>query len=887
MNSMEEINVFFKEKSGKKLFAFSGCVFLLITAIVFFASFTFCRDAQLELMDKGLGELPGIIEGRENELVMRSRAYEDDILTRAELGLKFYLEEDGLTDAEKLERLRDAVSAASVSLLDGQGQLLVSTGHVSPEEIFRTCIRTIEPRSAHLEFYPALSEDGEVTEENDGKGFVLLPVPGNTKRSLVFEFPCDSMLSLYNDLDDWSAILELLSGGEAAYARIGNRMAGYPLDGLTSEQTTRLFDELTKVFQKTDSFQRRENGSSSGIITLQGKRHLAALIQDPQDDADIMLTVPLKSVIGNGIYIALSISVVIGWGIMLFQIYVFHRLRQKETEKDADAASREWVRRTTRPGILVMLAFTVIFSFMLLLLESRTNVSLTAVAGREILQQEIDWREAQKNAIRSTYSDIYRSRSQTLADFLTERPDYQTHAGLEELSGIANADYLMRFDSTGQELLSSNSYTGFSIGNNLSGEYQAVLMGYPYAVAGPAADPYTGRMQLGTAILMTDAEGQPDGFLLAVYSAEELNAELERMSYENTVNNTSVRKGYAAAAISDEDGRFIAHTDPEMIGKKAEDSLPEYEPGSSFEGFTDYNGKSVCVSSSEANGKTLLFMVPERGDFGVRTGTVLAGLAVLLILVLLFYPNASVLIAQTMAEAEGKFQPPARPRSPLAVFFDGYSVFLTLFALFALISSAGGWWTSFDYVFSGEWSKGVHLFSIWAALFIVAATRCCEFLILTVLNRVESRLSLRAKTITRLANSFVVYSAGIFLFFSILSMFGVNTTALLASAGIVSIAVGMGAQGMASDLLAGFFMLMEGSVHVGDHVDVAGVNGYVTDMGIRNTEITDENGDVVILNNSMVSAVRNMSRNHTKPDADDNAKNAPENTSKNAPESES
>ena len=232
MNSMEEINVFFKEKSGKKLSAFSGCVFLLITAIVFFASFTFCRDAQLELMDKGLGELPGIIEGRENELVMRSRAYEDDILTRAELGLKFYLEEDGLTDAEKLERLRDAVSAASVSLLDGQGQLLVSTGRVSPEEIFRTCIRTLEPRSPHLEFYPALSEDGEVTEENNGKGFVLLPVPGNTKRSLVFEFPCDAMLSLYNDLDDWSAILELLSGGGAAYARIGNRMAGYPLEGL-------------------------------------------------------------------------------------------------------------------------------------------------------------------------------------------------------------------------------------------------------------------------------------------------------------------------------------------------------------------------------------------------------------------------------------------------------------------------------------------------------------------------------------------------------------------------------------------------------------------------------------------------------------------------------
>ena len=104
----------------------------------------------------------------------------------------------------------------------------------------------------------------------------------------------------------------------------------------------------------------------------------------------------------------------------------------------------------------------------------------------------------------------------------------------------------------------------------------------------------------------------------------------------------------------------------------------------------------------------------------------------------------------------------------------------------------------------------------------------------------------------------------IFLTFYILSMFGANTATLLTSAGIISIAVGMGAQSMAADLLAGFFMMVEGSVHVGDYVSASGITGYVTDMGIRTTEITDENGNVVIINNSHVGNVLNMSRNHTQ-----------------------
>ena len=257
-----------------------------------------------------------------------------------------------------------------------------------------------------------------------------------------------------------------------------------------------------------------------------------------------------------------------------------------------------------------------------------------------------------------------------------------------------------------------------------------------------------------------------------------------------------------------------------------------------------------------------MYLVSSAGDAYARKVAVVMFLAVMLILVLLYYPAAGALIAGTVRQARETAEPYDNQKNPLLVFLDGYVVFLTLFVIFALVSSANEWWTSFDYVFSGQWSKGLHLFSLWGALFVLVVTLFCLFVIRNVLSLLEKRLNLRAKTMIRLAGSLLTYVAIIFLAFSILGMFGVNTTALMASAGIISIAVGMGAQSMAADLLAGFFMMLEGSVRVGDHVTIGGVTGHVTDMGIRTTEITDADGNVVVFNNSKMTGLINRSRKH-------------------------
>lgn len=876
MSYFEQIKATLREKSGKKLIGFTVAVFLLTALIAFAAMLLIGGSIEMKLMDQYLREIPKIVDARTEELETRGRVYEDDALARGELGLKLFQAEDGLSDAEKLEKVRSAVFADSVSLTDGRGTVLATTGVVTPEERFRERLETLEARVPVLELYPIRSENGEETGKNDGKGFVMLPVAGNPKRNLVFEFSCEPMLDLYNTIGDWNSILERMLSGANAYAFVqtgSGSVTGYPMDGFTEAQKTQIYNTLSGVFRNEGRFLRVGNRNPCRFITLPNRSCFAVRMDYPEQDASILLAVPFKENLGNNLYSAVLISAIAGLGLVLFQIYAFRRTWKEALDAGDKDSFRKQARRLLWPGILIVVLVTGCVSAMTLLLEQRATVASIAITKREAVQHEIDWHKKQEDTIRESYADIYRTRAKVLADFLTAHPDYKTRADLRELSGLAQADYVMLFDKTGQELFSSNSFTGFSVGTNLSEEYRSVLMGYPSAVSEPAADPYTGQMQIGAAILMTDEEGLPDGFLLAVFSADALKTELENVNVENTVNSFAVQEGHIAALVDDEENRFLAHTEPEMIGLKAEDVLEKSALVSNFEGFAVYDGEGVYVSSHAFDGKSLMFIVPEKLDSEVKTISSLLILIMMLIQGLVFYPTASVLCVEAVKQAKEKqtLRLEEKTGSPMEVFANGYFIFFTLLAIVAWIVSSKGLWPPFLFVFRKQWSDGVHLFSLWAALFLLSVTLFVSLVIRIMLRMLERRLSLRAKTIIRLADSLISYLVGIFLTFNILSMFGVNTTALLASAGIISIAVGMGAQSMASDLLAGFFMMLEGSIHVGDHVVVSGIRGYVTDMGIRTTEITDEDGNVVILNNSHVSNVVNMTRKEEARDTENAA----------------
>ncbi|CAB4625322.1 unannotated protein [freshwater metagenome] len=94
----------------------------------------------------------------------------------------------------------------------------------------------------------------------------------------------------------------------------------------------------------------------------------------------------------------------------------------------------------------------------------------------------------------------------------------------------------------------------------------------------------------------------------------------------------------------------------------------------------------------------------------------------------------------------------------------------------------------------------------------------------------------------------------------ILGEFGFNLGPIIASAGVIGVALGLGAQTLVRDILSGIFMLIEDQYGVGDKVDVLDVKGTVEKVGLRITTVRDENGTLWYLRNGEILKVGNLSQ---------------------------
>ncbi|HVB64671.1 MAG TPA: mechanosensitive ion channel family protein [Nitrolancea sp.] len=98
----------------------------------------------------------------------------------------------------------------------------------------------------------------------------------------------------------------------------------------------------------------------------------------------------------------------------------------------------------------------------------------------------------------------------------------------------------------------------------------------------------------------------------------------------------------------------------------------------------------------------------------------------------------------------------------------------------------------------------------------------------------------------------------------ILSKIGINIAPLLASAGVVGIAIGLGAQSLIKDFIGGFLVLFEDQYGVGDVITVNGFSGVVEHVSLRRTGIRGTNGSFTIIPNGDVRAVQNLTKDWSR-----------------------
>ncbi|HFH9946185.1 TPA: mechanosensitive ion channel family protein [Streptococcus suis] len=130
----------------------------------------------------------------------------------------------------------------------------------------------------------------------------------------------------------------------------------------------------------------------------------------------------------------------------------------------------------------------------------------------------------------------------------------------------------------------------------------------------------------------------------------------------------------------------------------------------------------------------------------------------------------------------------------------------------------------------------------------------------------------RQRTISRLVESMLNYLLYFILIYSILTILGLPVSSLFAGAGIAGVAIGLGAQGFLSDLINGFFILLERQFDVGDVVKLTNgpitISGTIVSMGIRTTQVRDADGTLHFIPNRNILVVSNQSRGDMRAQVD-------------------
>lgn len=123
-------------------------------------------------------------------------------------------------------------------------------------------------------------------------------------------------------------------------------------------------------------------------------------------------------------------------------------------------------------------------------------------------------------------------------------------------------------------------------------------------------------------------------------------------------------------------------------------------------------------------------------------------------------------------------------------------------------------------------------------------------------------LDQKGQTLVPLVQSigqYVIYfGAGVI----VLRTLQVDTTPILAGAGILGLGVGLGAQSLVTDVVSGFFILFENQYLVGDVVQIGDACGRVEAVSIRHTQIRDEHGKLYIIPNGQIKSVINYSKGY-------------------------
>ena len=653
----------------------------------------------------------------------------------------------------------------------------------------------------------------------------------------------------------------------------------------------------TKASDHGIDISRMEDGADLDI-TIDGVRYFCSV---KQVDNGLITTAVPYSEINQSLMMTLIIALVIYCilaGIIIMYCGFLTEEHAGREEKGYNTKLGNSVLRIAVCGAIF--AFAVTYYTQTLFTLSEQSVTNNK-RGRETLETL----NRNKDTLK-TETEQYRSqnlaKARVAAYICNQSPDeLLSREFMIELRNALDVEAVTLIDKDGHTKAADSNLWSFSISDNPEDQsyaFRKVLSGdlSEYVQDTMQDDSGNYRQYIGTAII--DDNYQTIGMVQIGVSADAIRQATLNTDIESVLKGIQIGKGGFAFAVNTEDNTFAYFPDSALIGTKVTDyGMQEYMLKNDYNDFITIDGEKYYTASGDYDNYIIYIAVPAEAinttAFPVAIISTIDMLIFMLILwaLLSFNTGNAALVKAAVSEEDkkdgdvidvdmgggriSKSRSVAFRWSHNGIDWDEMSagqktffllnIVLTIIALLILVSVifADKLFAEnalIRFILTGEWHRGANIFSFTYCILIVLAIVEITILIRRFIIWIAHSMSAKGETVCRMADNFIRTFSVIAIIYVVLSILGVDTDTLLKSAGILSLVVGLGAQSLISDILAGLFIIFEGEFQVGDIVTIDGFRGTVVEIGVRTTKVKEGSGNVKIFSNSSVKNILNMTK---------------------------
>ena len=553
--------------------------------------------------------------------------------------------------------------------------------------------------------------------------------------------------------------------------------------------------------------------------------------------------------------------------------YVILLLLQKKVKVMSDfSGSGKAAKHRTREYKLVIftILMIVVMFFFVFYLQTLYLMSSWAEAASGHTAR-IEKTVSEQDAAARQYVEIYSSRKkaeiETLAGVLAKNPDMCTTTNLDVFSYIIEAPDVRILDKEGVTHVETSAMAF----PDYIGEEEAIQESTRYQEEETLTETanISEWMSNGREITesMTSEDDTVSGYLYVRYYSSDVDSALRSYSLSELLDRIKPGRNGFVFAVDTETKRFVYYPDDSMEGLDSlEYGLTEAQIKDNYCDYITIDGVTYYAATDRIDRNLFYYVVPRSELLGERF--VVCGLVTLAVTLLLFMIGVTLYTSREQVEVikpdsakhisvdEGRNSPEYRVMKMLLYYGVGIAAVLAAYSSFRINTGTGN---VLGYVLAQKWERGLNVFALSAAILILSQGGLILFFLSKLISLVADILPIRGGTILKMLGSLVTYLAMAFIAYRCMICFGLNPTALMASAGIVSVIIGIGANSLVGDILAGIFILMEGNIQVGDVIKVGDFRGYVMELGIRMTKVFDmDTDDVKIIPNNEVRNVVHM-----------------------------